>query len=70
MSAASRFLASDQQPYVPQPRDDGDGLVEFFTSAQTVLGIVVALIALTLLVSSLWPARRRARDGKERGERS
>lgn len=69
MPAVSRFLAGDQ-PYVPQPSDDGDGLAEFLTSTQTVLGVVVALFALVLLLSSLWPARRRARDGKEGEERN
>lgn len=69
MPAVSLFLAGDQ-PYVPQPRDDSHGVVEFFTSMQTVLGVVVALIALTLLLSSLWPGRRRARDEKEGGRRS
>ncbi|MFI1356748.1 hypothetical protein ACH4TV_24680 [Streptomyces sp. NPDC020898] len=69
MPAVFLFLADDQ-PYVPQPRDNGHGVVEFLTSAQTVLGLVVALIALTLLLSSLWPGRRRARDGKEGGKRS
>ncbi|WP_328690119.1 hypothetical protein OHA74_13230 [Streptomyces phaeochromogenes] len=55
---------------MPQPSDDGDGLAEFLTSTQTVLGVVVALFALVLLLSSLWPARRRARDGKEGEERN
>ncbi|MGC9544652.1 hypothetical protein [Streptomyces sp. UG1] len=60
------------QPYAPQQPDEGNGIVEFFTSAQTILGIVAALIALALLLSSLWPGRRQARDeeGEEREEKS
>jgi hypothetical protein len=49
-----------------QPADDG-GLIDFVTSTQMVLALVVGLIAVSLLVSVLW-AERRGKTAKE-GER-
>jgi hypothetical protein len=70
VSAISLYFAGDQ-PYVPQRHDEGNGIVEFFTSAQSILGLVAVLIALALLLSSFRPGRREARaEREERGEKS
>ncbi|WP_326718436.1 MULTISPECIES: hypothetical protein [unclassified Streptomyces] len=53
------------QPYVPQQPDDGNGVVEFLTSVQTIMGVAAGLIALVMLLASLWPGRHHAREQKE-----
>ncbi|MFG2028075.1 hypothetical protein [Streptomyces sp. NPDC048825] len=64
-----RSLLSADQPYTPQPPSEGNDFLEFFTSTQMILGLVVALVAVGLLVSSLWSSRREvAEDGEEREE--
>lgn len=65
MPAMFMYFAADQ-PYVPQPADEGNGVLEFFTSAQTILGLVAALLALTMLLWSLRPGRGAREDGEER----
>jgi heme/copper-type cytochrome/quinol oxidase subunit 2 len=58
------------QPYVPEPIDEGNAVVEFLTSTQAILGVVAVLVALVLLMWSLWTSRREAREmSKEREEK-
>ncbi|MFI6008685.1 hypothetical protein ACIBAG_07615 [Streptomyces sp. NPDC051243] len=67
---AHSVLRADQPYAPPQPADDND-ILDFFTSAQTILGIVAALIAAVLLLSLSWPSRRKGRDegeGREEGK--
>ena len=72
---SSRALAADHsmlgadQPYVPQQTEESNGLVDFLTSAQAMLGIVVVLIAAVLLVWQTWSSRREDRQEREKGER-
>ncbi|MFC4467339.1 hypothetical protein ACFPH6_22890 [Streptomyces xiangluensis] len=62
-------LLSSDEPYTPQQPSEGNDLIEFFTSIQMILGLVVALVAGGLLVFSLWSSRREvAEDGEEREE--
>ena len=72
---SSRALAADHsmlgadQPYVPQQTEESNGLVDFLTSAQAMLGIVVVLTAAVLLVWQTWSSRREDRQEREKGER-
>jgi heme/copper-type cytochrome/quinol oxidase subunit 2 len=69
MFEASLSHAADQ-PYVPKPTDEGNAVVDFLTSTQAILGVVAVLVALALLMSSLWTSRREARQkSKEREEK-
>jgi predicted negative regulator of RcsB-dependent stress response len=62
------MLGADQ-PYVPQQTEESNGLVDFLTSAQAMLGIVVVLTAAVLLVWQTWSSRREDRQEREKGER-
>lgn len=72
-AAEDRVLGADSsaepsQPYVPQqPAEDG-GFIELLTSTQTLVAIIVALIAVVLLVLQLWPGRRDAQGVEEERE--
>ncbi|WP_328747319.1 hypothetical protein OHT57_17345 [Streptomyces sp. NBC_00285] len=67
LDADHSILGADQ-PYVPQQPDESNRLVELLTSAQAVLGMVVVLIAVTLLVWQVWSSRREDREEGREGE--
>ncbi|MBA4864270.1 hypothetical protein H1V43_23520 [Streptomyces sp. PSKA54] len=54
---ALRADSSHEPDRYVQPVEDG-GIIDFLTSAQMILGLVVGLIAVTMLVVQLWAGRR------------
>lgn len=69
LDTVQSVLRADQ-PYTPQAPAEDSSVLDFFTSAQAVLGVIAALIALILLVFQLWSSRREGRsDSGQPGKR-
>ncbi|MFE2938823.1 hypothetical protein ACFXKG_07115 [Streptomyces sp. NPDC059255] len=69
-SACPRILTQPETPppaevYQPQntPRT-GEGLITFLTSAQTLLFVLVGVLAVVLFAVTTWHTRRERRDEK------
>lgn len=57
--------ARSDDVYVLNETDDEAGIIDFLSSTQLVLLVILAVLAVVLLAGNLWSGRRRSRSAKE-----